>query len=198
MSLVALDNVTLAFGHMPLFEHATLRIDRGERVSIVGRNGSGKSTLLRVVSGEKLPDAGTVTKEPGVRVARLEQDVPVATDRPVFDVVAEGLGGLSDLVAEYHHAAVTVAEKGTPELLDRLGRLQHELEVLDGWQIEQRVELVLSRLSLPSDVRVDTLSGGWKRRVLLARALVAQPDVLLLDEPTNHLDLEAILRRDDC
>jgi len=193
MSLVALDNVTLAFGHVPLFEHATLRIDRGERISIVGRNGAGKSTLLRVVSGEQIPDAGIVTKEPGVRVARLEQDVPVATDRPVFDVVAEGLGGLSDLVAEYHHTAVTVAEKGTPELLDRLGRLQHELEKLGGWQIEQRVELVLSRLSLPSDVRVDTLSGGWKRRVLLARALVAQPDVLLLDEPTNHLDLEAII-----
>ena len=193
MSLVALDDVTLAFGHVPLFEHATLRIDRGERVSIVGRNGAGKSTLLRVVSGEQIPDAGIVTKEPGVRVARLEQDVPVATDRPVFDVVAEGLGGLSDLVAEYHHTAVTVAEKDTPELLDRLGRLQHELEKLGGWQIEQRVELVLSRLSLPSDMRVDTLSGGWKRRVLLARALVAQPDVLLLDEPTNHLDLEAIV-----
>jgi ABC transport system ATP-binding/permease protein len=193
MSLVALDDVTLAFGHVPLFEHATLRIDRGERVSIVGRNGAGKSTLLRVVSGEQIPDAGIVTKEPGARVARLEQDVPVATDRPVFDVVAEGLDGLSDLVAEYHHTAVTVAENGTPELLDRLGRLQHELEKLGGWQIEQRVELVLSRLSLPSDARVDTLSGGWKRRVLLARALVAQPDVLLLDEPTNHLDLEAIV-----
>jgi ABC transport system ATP-binding/permease protein len=193
MSLVALDNVTLAFGHVPLVEHATLRIDRGERVSIVGRNGAGKSTLLRVVSGEQVHDAGVVTKEPGVRVARLEQDVPVATDRPIFDVVAEGLGGLSDLVAEYHHTAVTVAESGTPELLDRLGRLQHELEQLGGWQIEQRVELVLSRLSLPSDMRVDTLSGGWKRRVLLARALVAQPDVLLLDEPTNHLDLDAIV-----
>jgi ABC transport system ATP-binding/permease protein len=193
MSLVALDDVTLAFGHVPLFEHATLRIDRGERVSIVGRNGAGKSTLLRVVSGEQIPDAGIVTKEPGARVARLEQDVPVATDRPVFDVVAEGLDGLSDLVAEYHHTAVTVAENGTPELLDRLGRLQQELEKLGGWQIEQRVELVLSRLSLPSDARVDTLSGGWKRRVLLARALVAQPDVLLLDEPTNHLDLEAIV-----
>src|SRR6516162_10024576 len=92
MSLVTLDNISLAFGHVSLFEHTTFRIDRGERVSVVGSNGAGKSTLLRVVSGEQAPDAGTVTKEPGVRVARLEQDVPVITDRTVFDMVAEGLG----------------------------------------------------------------------------------------------------------
>ena len=193
MPLIALDNISLAFGHVPLFEHATFRIDRGERVSIVGSNGAGKSTLLRVVSGEQAPDTGMVTKEPGVRVARLEQDVPVATDRTVFDVVAEGLGWLSDLVADYHRTAVAVAETNTPRLLERLGGLQHDLEKLGGWHIEQRVELVLSRLSLPSDAPVNTLSGGWKRRVLLARALVVQPDVLLLDEPTNHLDLEAIV-----
>jgi ATP-binding cassette subfamily F protein uup len=193
MSLVTLDNISLAFGHVSLFEHATFRIDRGERVSVVGSNGAGKSTLLRVVSGEQAPDAGTVTKEPGVRVARLEQDVPVVTDRTVFDMVAEGLGELSDLLAEYHRTAVAVAETNTPRLLGRLGSLQHDLEKLGGWHIEQRVELVLARLSLPSDTLVNTLSGGWKRRVLLARALVAQPDVLLLDEPTNHLDLEAIV-----
>jgi ATP-binding cassette subfamily F protein uup len=193
MPLVALDNISLAFGAVPLFDHATFRIDRGERVSIVGRNGAGKSTLLRLVSGEQAPDTGMVTKEPGVRVARLEQDVPVATDRTVFEVVAEGLGGLSDLVADYHRTAVAVAETNSPRLLERLGGLQHDLEQLGGWHIEQRVELVLSRLSLPSDAPVNTLSGGWKRRVLLARALVVQPDVLLLDEPTNHLDLEAIV-----
>src|SRR5215472_7057974 len=193
MPLVALDNISLAFGHVPLFEHATFRIDRGERVSIVGRNGAGKSTLLRVVSGEQAPDTGMVMTEPGVRVARLEQDALVAGDRTVFDVVAEGLGGLSDLVTDYHRTAVAVAETNTTGLLEHLGRLQEDLEQLGGWHIEQRVELVLSRLSLPSDTLVNTLSGGWKRRVLLARALVAQPDVLLLDEPTNHLDLEAIV-----
>ena len=193
MPLVTLDQVSVAFGHLPLLADATLRIDRGERVCVVGRNGAGKSTLLRIISGEQAPDAGTVWTEPGLRLARLDQDVPMASDRSVFDVVAEALGHLSDLVARYHHAAVEVAEKSTPALLEKLGRLQHDLERADGWRIEQRVEFVLSRLELPADVRVDTLSGGWRRRVLLARALAAEPDVLLLDEPTNHLDIDAIV-----
>jgi ATP-binding cassette subfamily F protein uup len=193
MPLVTLDQVSVAFGHLPLLAEATLRIDRGERVCVVGRNGAGKSTLLRIISGEQRADAGTIWTEPGLRIARLDQDVSIATDRTVFDVVAEALGDLSDLVARYHHAAVQVAEHGSPALLDKLGRLQHSLEQADGWRIEQRVELVLSRLELPADVHVDTLSGGWRRRVLLARALAAEPDVLLLDEPTNHLDIEAIV-----
>ena len=193
MPLVALDQVSVAFGHLPLLEDSTLRIERGERVSVVGRNGAGKSTLLRIISGEQPPDAGSVWTEPGLRLARLEQDVPISTDRTVFDVVADALGDLSELVARYHRTAVQLTEDSTPALLQKLGRLQHELERADGWRIEQRVELVLSRLELPADAHVDTLSGGWRRRVLLARALVAQPDVLLLDEPTNHLDLDAIL-----
>ena len=160
---------------------------------MVGRNGAGKSTLLRIISGEQPPDAGSVWTEPGLRIARLDQDVPISTDKTVFDVVADALGDLSDLVARYHRTAVQLAEESTPLLLEKLGRLQHELEQADGWRIEQRVELVLSRLDLPTDARVDTLSGGWRRRVLLARALVGEPDVLLLDEPTNHLDLDAII-----
>jgi ATP-binding cassette subfamily F protein uup len=192
MPLVALDRISLAFGHLPLFDSATLWIERGERVAVVGRNGAGKSTLLRIVSGEQPPDSGTVWTERHLRLAGLEQDVPLSTDRTVFDAVADGLGDLSDLVAGYHRASVNVAEGSTAALLEELGRFQHELERLDGWRLEQRVELVLFRLNLPSDVRVDALSGGWKRRVLLARALVAEPDVLLLDEPTNHLDLDAI------
>ncbi len=193
MPLVSLDRVSLAFGELPLFDECTLQLERGERVSVVGRNGSGKSTLLRVVSGEQQPDTGSVSTAPGLRLARLDQDVPLSTARTVFDVVADGLGELSHLVAAYHRTAVDLARAGTPALLEKLGRLQHDLEERDGWRIEQRVELVLSRLNLPADASVDTLSGGWRRRVLLARALVADPDVLLLDEPTNHLDLDAIV-----
>jgi ABC transport system ATP-binding/permease protein len=193
MPLVFLDRVSLAFGHLPLFEESSLQIDRGERVSLVGRNGAGKSTLLKLVSGDQRPDTGSVWRAPGLRIASLEQDVPLSTDRPVFDVVAGGLGDLSTLVADYHRAAVAVAHDSAPASMEKLGRLQHELEERDGWRIEQRIEMVLSRLSLPADTIVDRLSGGWKRRVLLARALVADPDVLLLDEPTNHLDLDAIL-----
>jgi ATP-binding cassette subfamily F protein uup len=193
MPLVSLDRVSLAFGQLPLFDACTLQIERGERVSVVGRNGSGKSTLLRLIGGEQAPDAGSVSMVPGLRVARLDQDVPIATHRTVFEVVADGLGELRDLVASYHRAAVDVAREGTPALLEKLGRLQHDLEERDGWRVEQRVELVLSRLNLPADAAVGTLSGGWRRRVLLAQALVADPDVLLLDEPTNHLDLDAIL-----
>ncbi|MGB7218561.1 MAG: ATP-binding cassette domain-containing protein [Vicinamibacterales bacterium] len=193
MPLVSLDHVSVAFGHLPLLDQAVLQIERGERVSVVGRNGAGKSTLLRIISGEQPPDTGSVWTEPGLRMARLEQDVPFSTSHTVFEVVSEGLGELSELVASYHRTAVQVAEAATPALLERLGTLQHELDEKDAWRIEERVELVLSHLSLPSDAIVDTLSGGWRRRVLLARALVAEPDVLLLDEPTNHLDIDAII-----
>jgi ATP-binding cassette subfamily F protein uup len=195
--LLTLDRVSLAFGHLPLLDDVSAQVDPRERVCVLGRNGSGKSTLLRVLSGEQEPDAGSVWRQPNLRVARLDQDVPLAEHLPVFDVVAQGLGGLSDLVMAYHHAAVAVAETATGAALERLGRLQHDLEERDGWRIEQRVELVLSRLNLPADAIVDTLSGGWRRRVLLARALVAQPDLLLLDEPTNHLDIDAITWLED-
>ena len=192
MPLVSLDGVSVAYGHVPLLDGVSLLVEQKERIAIIGRNGTGKSTLLRAISGEQVPDRGTVWLQPGGRVARLEQDVPLADSRAVFDVVADGLGDLSALVSSYHHAARAVAQHGTEAFLDRLGILQHELEERDGWRVEQRVEFVLSHLGLPADAIVDTLSGGWRRRVLLARTLVAQPDVLLLDEPTNHLDIAAI------
>jgi ATP-binding cassette subfamily F protein uup len=192
MPLAVLDQISIAYGHLPLLEQASLQIDAGERIAVIGRNGTGKSTLLQIVAGSLPPDAGTVWRQPGARAARLEQDVPLSTDRPVFDVVAEGLGDLAALVTRYHHAALLVSERATPERLDHLGRLQHELEERDGWRLEQRVEHVISRLGLPADANVDTLSGGWRRRVLLARTLVGQPELLLLDEPTNHLDIDAI------
>jgi ATP-binding cassette subfamily F protein uup len=190
--LVSLDQVSLAFGHLPLLERSCLQIESGERIAVIGRNGAGKSTLLRLIAGTQAPDAGTVWKRPNLRVATLEQDVPLASTHTVFDVVAEGLGGLAQVVADYHHVALQVATNDDPKLLTRLGELQHELEERDGWRLEQRVELVLTTLGLPQDAIVETLSGGWRRRVRLARTLVGEPDVLLLDEPTNHLDIESI------
>jgi len=193
MPLITLDHISMAYGHLPLLEDASMQIEPRERVCVIGRNGTGKSTLLQIMGGDVAPDAGTVWTLPGTRTARLVQDVPLSDNRPVFDIVSEGLGELGDLAAAYHHAAIAVAEHGTAASLATLGRLQHELDERDGWSVEQRVETVLQRLDLPPDTIVDTLSGGWKRRVLLARALVAQPDLLLLDEPTNHLDIEAMM-----
>ena len=192
MTLVRLDDVSTAFGHVPLLDHAGLAIEAGERIAVIGRNGTGKSTLLRILSGELAPDRGRVWRAPGVSVARLAQDPALSTPQSVFDVVAEGLGDLREVVVQYHHAAVAVAEQASDERLAELGRLQHALEERDGWSVEQRVELVLTRLGLFADTPVATLSGGWKRRVLLARALVASPSLLLLDEPTNHLDVATI------
>ena len=192
MPLVVLDQISHAYGHLPLLDRAALQVEPGERIAIIGRNGTGKSTLMQIIGGEMQPDAGTVWTQPGARVARLVQDVPLSANLPVFDVIAEGLGDLGALIANYHHAAVEVATDYSDEAMTRLGNYQHELEERDGWSLEQRVELIVTKLGLPSEAIVDTLSGGWKRRVLLARALVSQPDVLLLDEPTNHLDIEAI------
>ncbi len=190
MSLLTLHDLSLAFGHLPLLEGVELRIEPGERICLIGRNGTGKSSLLRVISGELAPDHGASWRVPGLRVARLEQDVPGEGDRTVFDEVADGLGELGALVADYHHAATTAA--GGPLALQRLGELQHQLEERDGWRLEQKVELIVSRLDLPADRRMSELSGGWRRRALLGKALVAAPDLLLLDEPTNHLDIDAI------
>jgi ATP-binding cassette subfamily F protein uup len=192
MPILTLDRISIAYGHLPLLDRGTLQIEPGERVCVVGRNGTGKSTLLRILSGELLPEAGQVWTQPSLRIGRLAQDPAVLDERSVFDVVSDGLGNLGAVVASYHHAALAVAEHGTPESIDHLGRLQEALEERDGWRLEQRVELVLSRLDLPPDAIVATLSGGWRRRVLLAQALVGQPDLLLLDEPTNHLDIESM------
>jgi ATP-binding cassette subfamily F protein uup len=193
MPVATLDQVSIAFGHLPLLDSVTFQIEPRERVCMIGRNGTGKSTLLQILGGQLPPDRGSVWRQPAVRVARLEQDVPLSDDRSVFEVVAEGLGQVSALATAYHQTAVALEhDSGSLELLEKLGRLQHELEERNGWQFEQRVELILSRLGLAADTRVSALSGGWRRRVLLARTLVGEPDLLLLDEPTNHLDIDAI------
>jgi ATP-binding cassette subfamily F protein uup len=193
LPIITLDSVSLAFGHLPLFDAAELRIEPGERIALIGRNGTGKSSLLKVISGEIPPDSGAVWRSPGVRIARLEQDVPGSEERSVFDEVASGLGELGAIVARYHHAAVRVAENADdPVALAQLGDAQHDLEERDGWRLEQKVETVVSRLALPADRPMRELSGGWRRRALLGKALVSDPDLLLLDEPTNHLDIDAI------
>jgi len=139
LPLVTLDHVSIAFGHLPLLDDASLQIEAGERVCVLGRNGTGKSTLLQIVSGEQAPEGGSIWRQPGLRLGRLAQDAPLADARPVFDVVADGLGDLGSLVRMYHHAAVEVAESGgidSAAALERLGNLQHELEERDGWRLE--------------------------------------------------------------
>src|SRR5215471_7972729 len=139
MPLISIDRISVAFGYLPLLDEVSLQIEPRERVCVIGRNGTGKSTLLRVLSGDLAPDRGSIWLQPGLRRARLEQDVPLSSDLTVFDAVAEGLGEIRTLVAAYHHAAVDVAASPSPERLEALGRLQHELEERDGWRIEQRV-----------------------------------------------------------
>ncbi len=188
--LLRLDKVSLAYGSRPLLDHVSLQLDEGERVGLVGRNGEGKSSLLRLVRHEAEPDAGSLWIRPGARVAHLAQDIALLTGETVAQIVTGGLPRQGQALAEYQ----TLAAQGlhTPAQRRRLDELHHELDAGDGWQLERRVASVSSRLQLDSCARFDELSGGWRRRALLARALVSEPDILLLDEPTNHLDIEAI------
>ncbi|MFP5348388.1 MAG: ATP-binding cassette domain-containing protein [Gammaproteobacteria bacterium] len=190
MTLLSLTNVSLAYGHHPLLAHADFSIEKGERVCLVGRNGAGKSTLMRVVSGVAVPDDGEVWRRDTLRIAHLEQDVPPDSDDTVYEAVAKGLGQLGALLTEYHNAALAAASDAAA--LARLTAAQARIEAEHGWNLSQKVETVLSRLNLPADKRIKNCSGGIRRQVMLARALVSEPDLLLLDEPTNHLDIAAI------
>jgi ATP-binding cassette subfamily F protein uup len=185
MPLIQLQRVDYSVGGPLLLEQVDLTIEPNERVCVVGRNGEGKSTLLRLLAGEIKPDDGEVRVQGGVRVAKLAQEVPQDAHGSVFDVVAQGLGDLGALLARYHHLLEA-------HDLNALGAVQAQIEAQHGWDIDRRVVQVLERLELPADADFAALSGGMKRRVLLAQALVRAPDVLLLDEPTNHLDVTAI------
>ena len=190
MSLIKIEKASLSYGLQVLLDGVDLSIEKGQRLCLIGRNGAGKSSLLKVIAGEVDLDKGDVIRQSGIRIARLEQDLPEADDRLVFDAVAAGSDGLGQLLTEYRQLSHGLAISDSQ--LARMTQLQHEIEVRDGWLLQQKVEEIISRLDLPAERYMRELSGGWRRRVALARALVLEPDVLLLDEPTNHLDIAAI------
>ncbi len=194
MPYITLDNACLAFGHHALLDHASFQLDAGERVGLIGRNGAGKSSLLKAIAGTIKLDEGTVWRASNVRLVYVPQEPELDTTHTVFEAVAEGLGSLQQTIIDYHQVT---HDMGMPNadidaLMAKMQHLQHDLDAQNGWAAQSRVETVLSRLKLDADALVSTLSGGWRKRVALGRALVAEPEVLLLDEPTNHLDLEAI------
>ncbi|MFH1026689.1 MAG: ATP-binding cassette domain-containing protein [Pseudomonadota bacterium] len=193
MALISLRNITVAFGGPPIFDGISLQIEPGDRLCLMGRNGSGKSTLLKLIGGDLTQESGEIQRQQGLKVTQLTQDVPPDLSGSVFDVVASGMGNVAALLAEYHHVSHELAHDGSDKLLARLETLQKELEESDGWSLHQEVERVLNRLQLDADAEFTSLSGGTKRRALLARALVSSPDILVLDEPTNHLDIDTIL-----
>ena len=190
MAYITLRDVQLAFGGPALLDGANFNLERGERVCLIGRNGEGKSTLLKLIEGSLLPDSGEVSLQNGITISMLAQDVPMDSGK-VADIVADGAGEASEVLRAYHEASEACV-LGDMEACDRMGHLQHQMDQLDGWALETKVNSILSKMGLDPEADLTDLSGGRKRRVLLARALLTQPDVLLLDEPTNHLDVESI------
>ncbi len=192
MPLITLQDVFLSYGQPPLIDHINLVIEPGERVCLIGRNGAGKSTLLKIITGQVVADEGLIKRASGVKIAQLEQSVPHDTQGNVFDVIADGLGAEGKLIQQFHHLTQQLSHDSSPKIFNELEKCQAEIERIDGWDINQRVESIITKMDLDPEVDIASLSGGYKRRVLLARALVCNPDLLLLDEPTNHLDIEAI------
>ncbi len=190
MTLVSVTDVHLEFGDTILFRGASFQVDEEERVCLIGRNGAGKSTLMKLVRGTMQPDSGEIVRHPDCHIATLEQDLPDALDVSVRDILLQGLEGHRELIEQFERRSAAATDD--PQSLREIEALQRNIEAHGGWQPEQRVETIASELELPIDQRMSSLSGGWRRRVSLARALVGNPDLLLLDEPTNHLDLSTI------
>ena len=192
MPLVTLQDIYLSYGQPPLIDHINLVIERGERVCLIGRNGAGKSTVLKILTGQITADDGVLKRASGVKIAQLEQSVPKDAQGSVFDVITQGLGTEGELAKRYHHLILELGNNPSDQTMRDLEECQSELDRVNGWDINQRVESIITKMDLDADVDISSLSGGYKRRVLLARALVCDPDLLLLDEPTNHLDIDAI------
>lgn len=192
MALVTLQDIYLSYGQPALIDGINLSIERGERVCLIGRNGAGKSTLLNILTGKILPDDGVVKTTDGVKIAQLEQAVPTDTQGSVYEVIAHGLGKEGALAQSYYRLSAEVATQPTKKNMAELEACQAELDLVDGWDVNSRVDAIITKMGLNANTDIADLSGGYKRRVLLARALVSDPDLLILDEPTNHLDIEAI------
>lgn len=192
MALLFLRDISLSFGAAPLLDKVSFQLEPQERVCIVGRNGEGKSTLLKVIEGLIQADGGSRIVQDGVQIAKLQQEVPHDTTGSVFHVIAQGIGNVGNLLEEFHDLSHELESNYSEDVLDKFTKVQQELEAQNGWELQQNVDTIISKLGLPADSEFSNLSGGMKRRVLLAQALVQNPDVLLLDEPTNHLDIPSI------
>ena len=190
MILVRFSKASLAFGLQPLLDHIDFQIESGERVALLGRNGEGKSTLLKLIADQAHLDSGELWRQPDCRINMLEQDINWPNNASVYDVVAQGFGEIGQWIIQYH--GLTLTNDLTDADMDKLSDLQHKIDAKNGWDVQARVANYLEGMGLDQDQKITELSGGMQRRVAMAGALVAEPDLLLLDEPTNHLDIEAI------
>ena len=188
MPLIRLDKVSINFGTQVILEEVNLSIKRGEKLGLLGRNGTGKSTLMKLIANDIQADGGERWLRSGTKVSWLEQNLPLGDKLTVYDMVASGLEKTGELLKRYHHLIANYSN----ETMNELEVVQDQIEAVDGWIIGQKIDTVITQLQLPSDQLMSSLSGGWKKRVALARALVVEPDLLLLDEPTNHLDIPTI------
>jgi len=193
MAVISLSNAQLAFGHVALLDHSEFSIETGERVGLIGRNGTGKSSLLKVIAGQSRLDDGLLVMQQNLRIAYVPQEPLFEPTQKVFDAVAEGLGELPGLLKEYEEISGQFGGDNDDALMERMHDIQLKLDAADAWGLNSKVEATLDRLNLQKDALIGSLSGGMKKRVALAVALVSAPDVLLLDEPTNHLDYASIL-----